>query len=186
MGLVPVEDVLTVYTQTILPSMPEWDAESEESDGEDSSADNFAKPLEKYLDYFEATWLGAINKRTNVRGKPRFEFELWNKYSSVLSDQPDLTSNRSEAWNSAMKICLPRKPGVWVVCKAIREVSGNHHNLNISLSSLSPGRGPCKGQDDGSYCWNCTQGPEPREDKDENGKICGLEAYCGTVQICAS
>ena len=82
MGLVPVEDVLTVYTQTILPSMPEWDAESEESDGEDSSADNFAKPLEKYLDYFEATWLGAINKRTNVRGKPvktthRTELRQW-------------------------------------------------------------------------------------------------------------
>ena len=65
-----------------------------------------------------------MNKRTNVRGKPKFSMDLWVKYQAVKDGRPDLTSNRSEAWNSANKISIPMKPNIWVVCKAIKEEEG--------------------------------------------------------------
>ena len=56
--------VIKVYTGTILPTMPEV-GEDDENDPEE--ADSYNGAIDKYLTYFEATWLGATNKRTNVR-----------------------------------------------------------------------------------------------------------------------
>ena len=47
-----------------------------------------------------------------------------NQFNSVKSDQPDLTSNRSEAWNSSSKISLPMKPNVWVVLSSLLKEEG--------------------------------------------------------------
>ena len=52
-----------MYENCILPTMSEY--ETEDSDNEDTTEedlDNFAKPLNSYLEYFEATWIGALNK----------------------------------------------------------------------------------------------------------------------------
>ena len=74
--------------------------------------------------YFEATWIGVVNKQTQVRGKPKFSMDLWVKYQAVKDGREDLTSNRSEAWNSANKISIPMKPNIWVVCKSIKAEEG--------------------------------------------------------------
>ena len=50
--------VESVYENCILPTMSEY--ETEDSDNEDTTEedlDNFAKPLNSYLEYFEATWI---------------------------------------------------------------------------------------------------------------------------------
>merc|ERR1712080_135205 len=54
--------------------------------------------------YFICSRRRDLGCMVQVRGKPRFAFKLWNKYDYVLAEQADLTSNHSEAWNSAMKI----------------------------------------------------------------------------------
>ena len=50
--------------------------------------------------------------------------DLWVKYEAVREGRDDLTSNRSEAWNSANKISIPMKPNIWVVYKAIKAEKG--------------------------------------------------------------
>ena len=97
--------------------MPEVNADNDD-------VNNYTQSLDQYLTYFEATWIGAVNKRTQVRGKPRFSMDLWVKYEAVKEGREDLTSNRSEAWNSANKISIPMKPNIWVVCKAIKAEEG--------------------------------------------------------------
>ena len=122
LSYVPQKDVVDVYTKVILPTMPEVDADN--SGDEVDDVNNYTESLDQYLTYFEATWIGAVNKRTQVRGKPKFSMNLWVKYEAVKEGREDLTSNRSEAWNSANKISIPMKPNIWVVCKAIKEEEG--------------------------------------------------------------
>ena len=72
LSYVPMKKVLETFTDFILPSMPTFklpdDAEEEEEDK--PHVDNYNACLEKYVNYFEATWLGAVNKRSGVRGLP--------------------------------------------------------------------------------------------------------------------
>ena len=49
---------------------------------------------------------------------------LWVKYDAIKAGREDLTSNNSEAWNSASKVSIPMKPSIWVVCKAIKQEEG--------------------------------------------------------------
>ena len=119
LSMVPEEDVLMVYTETILPSMPLFEPASD-ADSDDEELDertNYTHDQDAYLQYFESTWLGLVNKRTWLRGKPKFKYGLWNKYQSVKEEQADLTSN--QAWNSLNKIGLPMKLNVWVVLSAL-------------------------------------------------------------------
>ena len=105
LSFVPQEDIVHVYTKVLLPTMPEFEADEDGDGGDD--VNNYNKALDSYLHYFEGTWVGAESKRTKVRGKPKFSFDLWVKYQAVKDDRPDLTSNRSEAWNSASNISIP-------------------------------------------------------------------------------
>ena len=97
----------------------------DDSDNEDvEDIDNYTTSLDNYLNYFENTWIGGMNKRTQVRGKPKYKMNLWNKYNAIKDGQVDLTSNRSEAWNSASKISISMKPNLWILCKNIKKEEG--------------------------------------------------------------
>ena len=122
LSYVPQKDVVKVYTKDILPTMPEVD--DDDSGDDEDDVHNYTESLDQYLTYFESTWIGAVNKRTQVRGKPKFNMNLWVKYEAVKEGREDLTSNRSKAWNSANKISIPMKPNIWVVCKAIKAEEG--------------------------------------------------------------
>ena len=126
LSFIPPEDIVEVYEKDILPAMPVWEAPDEEEfdAGGEESVHNYNRDLDNYLHYFEVTWVGAKCRRTGVRGPPKFGFDLWSKYNAVKEERPDLTSNRSEAWNSASKICIPMKPSLWVVCKYIQREEG--------------------------------------------------------------
>ena len=126
LSFVPEEDIVHMYEKVILRTMPEFEVEEDEDGaaGGDDSVHNYNQALDRYLTYFEGTWVGAEHKKTKVRGKPKFTFDLWSKYKAVKEDRPDLTSNRSEAWNSASKVSIPMKPSIWVVCKSIQREEG--------------------------------------------------------------
>ena len=123
LSYVPKEDVVEVYTNQILPTMPVVEAE-EDGDGDVVLDADPVKNFTQSLDYFESNRIGAVNRRTQGRGRPRFSMDLWVKYEAVREGRDDLTSNRSEAWNSANKISIPMKPNIWVVCKAIKAEEG--------------------------------------------------------------
>ena len=82
LSLVPVADVVKVYQTYVLQEMPEID-ESVEDEDEDGAKD-YTKALEEYVDYFERTWVGRVNQRTQQRGRPTFKLEYWNHYNSVM------------------------------------------------------------------------------------------------------
>ena len=54
------------------------------------------------------------------RGKPMFDYGLWNKHDSVLMDLPS-TNNFCEGYNNAFKRCLPANASVWVLIDRFRE-----------------------------------------------------------------
>ena len=139
---VPKEEVLSVYLDHVLPKMPEVDEEVDENQEE---AAEYGEALEKFMDYFELTWVGKVNKRTNLRGKPKFALDLWNKFDAAESGRDDLTNNNSEAQNSVQKMLLPMSPNIWAVLRSIKdEESLAHAKFTAALSGepvdSNPGR----------------------------------------------
>ena len=99
--------------------MPEVDEDAEQDD--DDKAADFGRALKDYRAYFEWTWVGKLNPRTQKRGRPVFKLEHWNHYSAVMSDSPELTNNKSESFNSQMKITIPMKPNIFAILKGIQD-----------------------------------------------------------------
>ena len=118
LSYIPEEDVIDVYTNIILPTLPVVD--NDDSDNDEQEADDYTIAMDAYLNYFESTWIGAVNKRTGIRGRPKFNMGLWVKYAAVKEGRDDLTSNHSEAWNSASKLSIPKKANICVICKSIK------------------------------------------------------------------
>ena len=117
LSFIPNQDVIKVYTEYVLPKMPEIDEEEDE----DKEAADFTRAIEEFVNYFEATYLGKVNPRTGRRGKPRFKFEYWNHYDVVVNDSGEITNNKSEAFNCVMKITIPMAPNIFGILKAIKD-----------------------------------------------------------------
>ena len=75
--------------------------------------------VDDFLGYFERTWIGALNWRTGARKNPLFKHSLWNKFSSILEDDPT-TSNSAEGFNQAFSLSLPRNASVWMLAQQLR------------------------------------------------------------------
>ena len=118
LSLVPEGEVVRVWEmlEELVPTM-------DERDENDDEARNFNASMEQFLLYFEQTWIGTKNPRTQLRGRPKFELKTWNKYRQVL-DGEEVTNNGCESWNSASKLSLGRKANIWAVLVAIRKEEG--------------------------------------------------------------
>lgn len=57
--------------------------------------------LEDFLTYFEATWIGIVQR--GRRRRPAFPQELWNVYERVVQDLPR-TNNSIEGWHRAFDL----------------------------------------------------------------------------------
>ena len=119
LSLVPASDVLKVYTEYILPLMPEVDEEVDQDDGEEAA--DFTRALDDYIVYFERTWLGKLNPRTQQRGRPMFNLVHWKHNNAVMTDSTEITNNKSESYNSQMKITRPMKPNIFAILKGIQD-----------------------------------------------------------------
>ena len=115
LSLVPISDIVKCW-ELLKKMIPVGD--DEEMDEE--VAQDFNHAMEHFMLYFEQTWIGSLNKRTKIRGKPRFSFDSWNKYNEVLAED-EITTNVSEAWNSVVKMTLPMKPSIWTVIEQFRK-----------------------------------------------------------------
>ena len=70
--------------------------------------------------FFEKSYIGCVNKRTQVRAKPFIAFHLWSKYEEVIGKE-DITNNSAEAWNSVVKLNLNIKPNIWSLLEMFKK-----------------------------------------------------------------
>jgi hypothetical protein len=108
--LVPVEQIVHVWETYILPLI------------DDKGDDNF----DDFLTYFDTTYIGAKNLRTQVRRQPRYAYTLWSKYSAINDKGGDgiTTTNSNEGYNHAISLSLPQKCNIWVLIKQFMTEDG--------------------------------------------------------------
>ena len=165
LSYVPIDDVVKVYTEYILPNMPEIDDEEENRE----EAADFVKALEEYIAYFEATYIGKVNPRTGRRGRPRFKLEYWNHFDAVVNDSGEITNNKSEAFNSLMKITIPMAPNIFAILKAIQDEDA------ISNAKFKA-----------AIAGNVSSDPNPSRTKryiERRNKLKGLVVQYGTLEL---
>lgn len=116
--LVPLNDVVSVWEE-VEATVPVKEVEDEDDGEEGGVAQEFNNKMQQFLLYFEQTWIGAKNPRTQLRARPKFAHKTWNKYTQALNGE-DMTNNISEAWNSVSKM-KERKCSIWTVLAAIKK-----------------------------------------------------------------
>ena len=107
LSFVPPRDIVEIYENFVLPKAP-----YSENDEDEDYNDN----LDKFLQYFERTYIGKRDPRTRDRRRPLFGFEIWNKFFPTISEE-DSSTNRSESWNKNFQESLPRNANIWAVIK---------------------------------------------------------------------
>ena len=117
---VPEEEVLKVWTDVIHKSAP-FVTKLIDPDYDGSLLQEeviqWNTALDNYIKYLEYTWIGCVSPKTAKRGSGLYKIHIWNKYKEIKGGEVDLTSNRSEAYNSAMKISSRMKPNNWCILK---------------------------------------------------------------------
>ena len=120
--MVPEDDIIKIYTENIVPTIPFREVPDEDND-EDLNNSNesshmedieYNEALSDFKGYYEGYYLGKINERTGQRQKPVFPHSMWSKYEVVLAGV-DTTTNRSEGFNSNLKHRTARNPSVWTL-----------------------------------------------------------------------
>jgi hypothetical protein len=61
--------------------------------------------LTSFVQYFERTWIGPLNRRGTARIAPLYEISVWNCYHSVLNDLPK-TNNACEGFHHGFSALL--------------------------------------------------------------------------------
>ena len=107
LSLVPVDDVVRIWDEFVLPACPELDDHAAE--------DN----LHEFLSYLARTWIGPINQRTGARRNPIFRHELWNK-TDAIENGDETTTNCSEGFNNAIQLSIPHNANVFSIIKQFR------------------------------------------------------------------
>ena len=120
----PVCDVVQVYEELVLPHKPDIVIEEQDDEAE---AEEYMKSLNEFTKYFEGTWIGKVNPRTNNRGQPKFKLSYWNHYDCVMNGEGEITNNYSEAYNSQMKITVSMAPNIFAILKAIQDEEAIGH-----------------------------------------------------------
>ncbi|CAI6345166.1 unnamed protein product [Macrosiphum euphorbiae] len=104
LAFVPKDDVISSYSVLIESN---YYTENEEI-------------LEQFLDYFENTWLGKLDRRRR-RKQPKIEIEMWNCF--LIIEQDIATTNNSiEGWHNCFTSILSGKhPSIWRFIEALKK-----------------------------------------------------------------
>ena len=112
LSYVPKDKIVWVWEEFIRPVIPVYAGPTNDKEDMFDPLDqnNCNSTLESWVLYCERTWIGAMVIKTKNRGKPKFKYDLWNKYEEVKLGITDLTNNHSETYNCAQKLTLQNKP----------------------------------------------------------------------------
>ena len=73
-----------------------------------------------YVDYFTATYIGCLSKRTNTRRPAKIKAERWSQYHNLMADKPH-TNNSVEGFNSAWNSSSTMNSNVWATIDHFRK-----------------------------------------------------------------
>ena len=134
LALVPPVDIVPIWEEFI---NEEYERRSNQGD-----FDDFSEELTEFMKYFEDTWIGQLNRRSWNWRRPRYEFQWWNKYNSILQDR-DVTSNSIEGYNNAINFSVPRRANVWMVIDVFKteEAAGKKKLLDAAIGAGQPEQG---------------------------------------------
>ena len=126
LSLVPVSDIVKVWEQFVVKKVPVI--------AEDEWPNVEPDDLEDFVDYFEKTWVGGINKRSGNRKHPKFNHNLWNKHQAIVNEE-DLTTNSSEGYNHQLRLSIPKNSNLWkLICHLIKEDSLNAWKIRDAIT----------------------------------------------------
>jgi len=126
-----LDDQLTSLL-TSLDEDPEFKAEL---------ADVMKESLNKYIDYFERTYVGRAGRAAWLKGK--FAIPLWNQYDNILEGR-QISNNRHESFHSRLSKNLEKKPTLWSLLDELVDVEASvrgerEEHLAVDEPSTSTG-----------------------------------------------
>lgn len=134
LSLVPTSEVIKVWDEIIVPLIPNSKEDEEDAPTWDADEDD----VNDFINYFESTWLGTMNWRTNMRKNPRYRHELWSKYDAVRSSE-DTTTNSCEGFNNAIQLSVPHNASMWAV---IHQFKTEESLVHVKLRDAAVGNTP--------------------------------------------
>ena len=109
LSMVPVDDVVQVWEELVLPTCP--DPEEERYGDEDD--------LEEFIEYLTKALIGPMNERSGVRRNPIFRHSVWNKVKAIMNEDPT-TTNCCEGYNHAIQLSIPHNASIWSIVKQLK------------------------------------------------------------------
>ena len=106
MTLVHPSQIVTVWDEFVMKNIIEVVEDSADNDGEGDVARDYNLAIESFIKYFEGTWTGLVNSRTGKRKRPKFEHNVWNKFTAIMA-------NENETTNKARPGTLPQRAASW-------------------------------------------------------------------------
>jgi len=107
--------------------------------------DEMKQSLNRFLEYFEQTYLGKQGRAGWLRGK--YNLEMWNQYSNVIEGR-QMSTNAHEGFHSRLRMSLETSATYWSLIDALTDMEaasranrlediGNGHNDLQTGSSRS-------------------------------------------------
>ncbi len=82
-------------------------------------ADVMKESFNKYIDYFERSYVGRPGRAAWLKGK--FPIPLWNQHENILEGR-QISTNRHESFHSRLSKNLEKKPSLWALLDELADV----------------------------------------------------------------
>jgi hypothetical protein len=136
LAMVPVEKVLDIYDTVIMDFLVAHE--------EDEGFLDYQEDINKFLSYFDCTWMGLMVGRQRTRRPPLFLIPSWNKTEALLAGH-QLTNNTCEGANHAWNASVGPNPSLYVVLEHFN-IEDSWAEKSLQEDSLAVGRNAQAGQ----------------------------------------
>jgi hypothetical protein len=130
LAMVPVEKVLDIYDTVIMDFLVAHE--------EDEGFLDYQEDINKFLSYFDCTWMGLMVGRQRTRRPPLFLIPPWNKTEALLAGH-QLTNNTCEGANHAWNASVGPNPSLYVVLEHFK-IEDLWAEKSLQEDSLAVGR----------------------------------------------
>ena len=128
LSLVPIDQIVPIWEEFIAGQYDKMSG--------DDAFEGKGEAVDRWLTYFERTYVGALNFCTGNRRAPIYPHVVWNKHNSILNNDAS-TTNAAEGYNAALKASLPRNNSIWTLIKQLR-IEENSNQRKLRDVALGP------------------------------------------------